>query len=444
MNESWERLRYLMINEAKKRSKRDKCYEYVEIKSFLSKPPISPKDIKISQSTKQNILNYIKNVNFSSSLTSLTRSKLKSKPKNKQNYHYKKGKIHQFVPTLIPRDAVGNEVISIQSLLQKFGYDSDILVGNIHPEMIHLCKNYNSIKDKFDADIIIYHHATGTKLLDSILDSKSKIVLIYHNITPSKYFEGINQDAAESSRFGRMQLDKLKNKTSLTFTHSEFSADELRKLGFTSVSVIPYLCDFSHLGKINDRIIKKHESFANILFVGRITPHKKIENIIKVFAYYHKCINSKSNLFIIGNYIGMEKYFKWLQYLVKKARLSNVYFENKLNDEELRSFYQLADVFLCMSEHEGFCVPLVESMKFGVPIIAYNSTAIPDTLDNSGILVNDETPEEIGEIIDLIVNDKNLREKIIQKQYQRLKFFDPQKGEFKFKEEILMLLKNES
>ncbi len=150
----------------------------------------------------------------------------------------------------------------------------------------------------------------------------------------------------------------------------------------------------------------------------------KLEDILKIFAYYNTCINSNSNLILVGNYSGAEKYYKWLHYLINESTLKKIHFFSKLDKKDLASLYNLANVYISMSEHEGFGVPLVESMYFGVPIIAYNAGAIKETLGDSGVLIDNKIPEEIGEIIDIILIDDTVRKKIIENQHQRLKDFD--------------------
>ena len=414
-----------LLNEAKKsRKKRKPNSKYENIKTFLENPKIRPTEVKIKTPSIK-MVNQIQSLKISSSLNSLIRSKLLRKSKKYQTNNLKKIKIHQLVPVLAPRDAVGNIVLSIRDILREAGYNSEIYVETIHPEMSHESKNFFSSGNKFEKDILIYHHATGSKLADAILDSSSKIIMIYHNITPEDYFKGINDDVAESNRLGREQLTKLKDKVALTITHSEFSSKELRRKGFSNVITIPFLIDFSSYDvKTDDELIKKFGNSVNMLYVGRFVPHKRIENIIKIFAYYNTCINSNSNLFLVGSYVGMEKYYQWLRYLVEHSKLSNVYFVTKLDDKELASYYKLADIYLSMSEHEGFGVPLVESMYFGIPIIAYNSSAVPDTLGDSGLVIDTENAEDVGELIHLVLNDKKLEQKIIQKQRERLKAFD--------------------
>ena len=426
--------------EAKKReTTRKPSSKYEKTKKILDNPQTSPADVKLKGLKGIKILNHLQNVKISKSIDSVLH--LKAKDSKTNDVNSEKISIHQVVPILAPRDAVGNEVLNIRNTLRESGYDSEIFVETVHPEMSSECKNYLSNKNHLNADLIIYHHAIGSKLADDLMNSSEKLVLFYHNITPEKYFEGVNEDIIKSIQVGREQLRKLKEQTILAISHSQFSSDELKSNGYSKIITIPFLIDFdNYKGPQNEKLIKKFGKSINILFVGRVVPHKRIENLLKVFAYYNFCINPNSNLLLVGNHIGSEKYYQWLRDIEKKSKLPNVHFVTKSDNVDLATYYQLAHVFVTMSEHEGFGVPLLESMFFGVPIIAYKSSAIPETLGNSGIQIQNEKPEEIAEIIDIIKSDHKLKNEIIEKQKLQLSTFDFEKTRKELVRNLQLLL----
>ena len=175
----------------------------------------------------------------------------------------------------------------------------------------------------------------------------------------------------------------------------------------------------------DSKIMKKFDDdYANFLFVGRLSPNKKQEDIIKTFYYYHKYINSNSRLFLIGSQAGAEKYHAQLQNLVTQLNLDNIHIMGRVDFKELLAYYKLADVFISMSEHEGFCVPLLESMYFGIPIIAFDSTAIPYTLKGCGVLFKEKQYEEVAELMNFLMDNRDLNHRIVEKQRKRLKEFD--------------------
>lgn len=327
-------------------------------------------------------------------------------------------------------DAVSNDAIEIRGALRRMGYDSEIFAKYIHPKVSKFVKPLKKYK-KSPENIVIYHFSLAgldvTEFVKTLSDIK---ILIYHNITPNDYFININDELYTMCRIGRDELKTLSKIAQIALGVSEYNKNELDINGFKNTGVLPILLDYSKYDLRPDKAVmeKFDDGFINLLFVGRISPNKKQEDLIKAF-YYYKKINPKSRLFLAGSYKGMEKYFNPLQAMVKRLSLKDVIFTGEVSFEEMIAYYRLSDIFLCMSEHEGFCVPLVESMYFKIPIIAYNSTAVPFTLANSGLLVNEKRYDEIAEMINLVIQDESLRNKIIKVQNERLKDFESTKIE---------------
>jgi glycosyltransferase involved in cell wall biosynthesis len=226
-------------------------------------------------------------------------------------------------------------------------------------------------------------------------------------------------------KIGRDELRNLTN-CSLCIGDSEYNRRELIEYGFNEErsDVLPIFLHYENYDgvDINDELYNRfNDGNINILFVGRVAPNKKIEDIIKAFGAL-KRIYKRSRLVIVGAKF-LNKYDNKLKNLVRNLNLTDVYFTDRVSLSDLKTYYRLATVFLCMSEHEGFCVPLIESMYFKIPIIAYNSSAIPYTLGNSGILVNKKNYLEIAELIQIVVEDNKLRNKIIKNQDKRLDYF---------------------
>lgn len=335
--------------------------------------------------------------------------------------------IHQILPSISYGDAVSNHAIEIRRILIELNYNSEIYAENIHPKMSNIARSiseYNKISSSLN--IILFHMAIGSDVSYFVKSLPDKKVLIYHNITPTKYFAGYNDELAALTQRGRQELNIFKDCVDLALGDSEYNRKELVKIGFKNTGVLPILIDFDKYNIASNRdVINEHdENCVNFLFVGRYVPNKRLEDVIKIFYHYKTHINPKSNLFLVGSHNGMEKYYLKLKKIVEMLDLDDVYFTGHVKFSDLLGYYRLADVFVCMSEHEGFCVPLLESMYFEIPIIAYNSTAIPYTLGDAGILVNKKNYQEIAEMVDIIINDSKLRDKIIKKQKERLCDFD--------------------
>jgi glycosyltransferase involved in cell wall biosynthesis len=204
----------------------------------------------------------------------------------------------------------------------------------------------------------------------------------------------------------------------LALGDSEFNRQELDALGFPVTGVLPVVPDFSHLAlPANDLIARQFDdAWTNIIFVGRVIPNKRIENLITFFAAYKTRFNPRSRLLLVGSSGGFERYLTMLQDLVSRLRLPDVHFTGHVSNEELAAYYDVADIFLCASEHEGFCVPLMEAFHRRIPVVAWARSAVPATMDGAGVLYDRADPEEVAALIDLVVSDLALQDRILAGQ----------------------------
>lgn len=344
----------------------------------------------------------------------------------------RKIKIIQVLPTMSYGDAVSNDAINIDKILKKNGYEAEIYAENIDKRMKDKVFKISKLKKVNKNDILIYHKSTGTDLSFLLEKYKCKKVMRYHNITPGKYLEQYNKYLYNLVEYGRKGLEYASKYFDYSLADSKYNKSELDELKYKNTITLPILIPFEDYRKEFDRkVIKKYsDGKKNILFVGRITPNKTQEDIIKSFYYYKNYVNKNSRLILVGNDNGFENYSDLLKKLIKELELENdVVFSGHVKFEEILAFYRVADLFLCMSDHEGFCVPLVESMFFEVPILAYNSSAIKDTLGNSGIIVNKKDYFLISELMNFILSDENIKKEIIKKQNKRLEDFQLEKIE---------------
>lgn len=338
-------------------------------------------------------------------------------------------KIYQIVPSLSYGDAIGNEVIAIDKVIKECGYTTIVLSDYVDPRINIQAKIYN--KNKFRSelsseDIVIYHKATGSHFSEDITEFKCRKIMIYHNMTPKEFFIPYNKRVALELENGVRQLENLKGYVDYVLADSEYNKLELEEIGFKcKIDVQPLIIDFEEYEKKpNEDIIKRYsDEGTNIIFTGRIAPNKKQEDVIKVFYYYKNYVDKNARLFLVGSYNGTEKYYAKLKGFVNELKLKDVYFTGHIPFKDILAYYKIADVFLCMSEHEGFCVPLLESMYFDVPIVAFNSSAIPYTLGDSGVLLDSKNYIEYSEVIRLIMEDSKYKKEIIEKQRNNLQRF---------------------
>ncbi len=336
-------------------------------------------------------------------------------------------RIIQMLPALAFGDAIGNDVLTINEALKEFGYEAEIYAAILDHRLPEgIASPIESYKCKKD-DIIFYHLSTGHDLNYQITEYPCRRIIMYHNITPAKYFHTYNMDAEKSCRDGLRAAKYLASKADLCIADSSYNKQDLLDMGYTCpIEVMPILIAFADFKKKpSASVINRYDDdWVNIVFTGRVVPNKCPQDVIAAFTYYKKYINPKSRLFLVGKNDLSISYRTKLENYIKALKVEDVYITGQVSFDEILGYYRIADIFLCMSEHEGFCVPLVEAMYFNVPVIAYDSSAIGDTLGGSGLLLQEKTPAVVAEAINLVMTDRELRDQIIKGQKQRLAFFD--------------------
>ena len=334
-----------------------------------------------------------------------------------------KPKIHQVLATLGYGDAIGHEVLAIQRVLRGAGFESDIFVQTADHRLEDLTRDYRDLLQTGDpSNILIHHSSIGSRASRIAYAVPDRQILIYHNITPPEFFVHVHEQLAEQCFKGRRELGIYPARVDLALGDSEFNRQELEGLGFDPTGVLPVVPDFSHLDvEPNDLFAGEFDDeWINILFVGRIIPNKRIEDVIRYFHAYQRHFNHRSRLLLVGSYGGYEKYLAMLQQLIARLGTSNVHFAGHVSDAELTAYYDIADLFLCASAHEGFCVPLVEAFYKQVPVVAYAATAVPSTMDGAGVLYTTQDPLEVSALVDAVIDNADLGDRIVRKQDEAL------------------------
>ena len=281
---------------------------------------------------------------------------------------------------------------------------------------------------KSSTDILIYHHSRGWQPgVQLVRELHCRRVIRYHNVTPAEFFARFSETEQAVSEQGRRELTDLATaQCELYLSASSFNMQELIATGADASRsfVVP---PFHHIDRLStiaadrETLEKYSGDLANILTVGRVVPHKNVHHLIEVFAHYHFDYNNKSRLIVVGKGgEGFSSYSKLLHRAVQRLGLTNaVVFTGGVSDEVLKAYYLVADAFVTVSEHEGFCVPLVEAMFMKLPITAYASTAIPETLGDAGIVWTERNPMLIAESIDRFVKDESVRTALGERGYRR-------------------------
>lgn len=338
--------------------------------------------------------------------------------------------IYQIIVTLAHGDAIGNNTQITGEIIKGLGYKTQIYAENF--EKIFSSKvvlPFDKMPTPHKDDIVIYQMCECSKINKILPEWNCKKIAVYHNITPPHFFHNFSPMQENYQHTGLYEIEQLKDCFDLVIAVSNFNKSDLISMGYSpwKIKVLPIILKMSDYKQTPDSAIinKYSDSCTNILFVGRIAPNKKIENIIRIFAYYKQHYDMTARLFLIGSFFNKE-YQKYLEKYINIIGVNDVIFCGHISFAEVLAFYSVADMFLCMSEHEGFCVPLVEAMIFDTPIIAYGTTAIPETLGGSGLLSDTNDPVFVAELMNKIREDVELRQQIVEGQRKRLHDFEPE------------------
>jgi L-malate glycosyltransferase len=329
------------------------------------------------------------------------------------------GRVHQVLATLGYGDAIGHEVLGIQRALQGAGYESEIFVETADRRLEHLTTDYREMVGAIAPDdVLIHHFSIGSRASRTAYALPGRMALVYHNITPPEYFLGVHKDLVKLCFRGRRELTAYVSRCELALGDSEYNRQELQNLGFHSTGVLPVVPDFAHLDLPPDTMTagRFDDGWTNVMFVGRVIPNKKFEDVIRAFHVYRTRHNPRSRLLFIGSYGGFEKYLAMLHALVARLGTPDVHFLGHVSNEELTALYDVADLFLCASEHEGFCVPLIESFYKRVPVLAYAATAVPATMDGGGVLYHKKDPFEVARLMAAVLDEADLEDRVIATQ----------------------------
>ena len=329
------------------------------------------------------------------------------------------GRVHQVLATLGYGDAIGHEVLGIQRVLRDAGYDSEIFVETADRRLEHLTTDYRDMVGAIGPeDVLIHHFSIGSRASRTAYALPGRMTLVYHNITPPEYFLGVHKDLVKLCFRGRRELTAYIARCELALGDSEYNRQELEDLGFAPTGVLPVVPDFTHLDLPPNTMTSEafDDGWINVMFVGRVIPNKKFEDVIRAFHVYRTRHNPRSRLLLVGSYGGFEKYLAMLHALVARLGTPDVHFLGHVSNEELTALYEVADLFLCASEHEGFCVPLIESFYKRVPVLAYAATAVPATMDGGGVLYETKDPFEVARLMDAILGDPDVEDGVVASQ----------------------------
>jgi glycosyltransferase involved in cell wall biosynthesis len=341
--------------------------------------------------------------------------------------------IHQFVPSFVPRDAIGTHVRAVRTLLRDMGIESDLYVGESREAAKGEVRDYHTYAGARPGQRtwLLYQLSTGSKMAEYLLARPEPKLVDYHNITPPDFFFPWEAHVGVELDHGRQQIPLLSGCTDLAFADSAFNEAELIEVGFPKTVVAPIFVDYASFDQgvdaaLLDRLLSAKRG-AHWLFVGRIAPNKCQHQVVKAFAAYQRLFDPHARLTLVGG-SSSHAYLTAIKNYVGALGLEDaVTLTGSVGQQVLAAHFKAADVFVCLSEHEGFCVPLLEAMHNRLPVVAYDASAVPETLGDGGLLLADKAPVSVAAAVDRVVHDAGVRDALVAAGQERLETFSTER-----------------
>jgi glycosyltransferase involved in cell wall biosynthesis len=345
-------------------------------------------------------------------------------------------RIDQALHILAFNDAIGTHVLFTRDVLRAAGFESDIYAGEVHPELKSEALPIEDLPlTTGPGSWLLFHHSIGSSAAEAVLKRRAPLLIDYHNITPAPLVDRWAPWVREELELGIDQLQLLALKAFFGVAHSFFTERELHAVGCERTAVVPPL--FSLEGRSPDgRSPARHsapadgvalaalrnekaDGGADWLFVGRISPHKAQHDIVKALVCARDLYDPKARLHLVGTSLG-DDYPRALERFATRLGIAGaVRMPGMVPSAVLSAYYETADVFVCLSDHEGFCVPVVEAMQRGVPVVAFDAAAVGETVGNGGIVLPEKSPVTVAAAAKRVVSDHELAKKMIELGHAR-------------------------
>jgi|WetSurMetagenome_2_1015567.scaffolds.fasta_scaffold133240_2 L-malate glycosyltransferase len=335
--------------------------------------------------------------------------------------------VNQWVPAAHRGDAIGDSARRVEALLRGMGYVSHLYAMTIDDDLRRVVRPFDH-PEASAGDVTIFHFALPSPMTPRFARLQRGRVLQYHNITPAHFFAPYDANLFRLARLGRQDLATLVGRVDLALGDSEYNRAELEQMGFTPTGVMPIAIDTSRITDAPRRPALEEvldDGLDNFLFVGRIVPNKKIEDYVRLAELYKRYVNVDYRFFFVGRYEGVPRYYATVRALMEQFEIppDRFIFTGPVPNEDLAAYFRMSRVYISLSEHEGFCVPLLEAMAADLPVLAYSAAAIPDTLGGAGVQFSPKDLEHAAELLGALNVDEDFRRRVIAGQRARLAEF---------------------
>jgi glycosyltransferase involved in cell wall biosynthesis len=349
-------------------------------------------------------------------------------------------RIDQWVPALHRGDAIGDSARLMRDAFRSWGHEADVWAPDIDEDLAGEGRPYSDFASVGSGagDVVILHYALPSRMSEDLRRFPGRRVLLHHNITPPEFFAPWDLEMVRICALGREQVAELRTEVDLALADSEFSRRELEDAGFPCTGVLPIFLDFARYREPPGPVLLRQldDERTNLLFVGRVAPNKREEDLIRLASFWKRFVSPAVRLVLVGRLPRRSTghglplrahYFDALQAFAYEEGLTpeEVLFTGHADHADLLACYAAADVFVSMSEHEGFGVPLVEAMLMGVPVLARRAGAVRGTLGEGGVTFEGRDLAEIAEMARLLAREGDLRSEVLAAQKRRLSAFAP-------------------
>lgn len=356
---------------------------------------------------------------------------------------------HQILVSGAPGDAITNQAFELRALLRRAGA-SEIFALHVHPAVsneIHDLRAYVRAAEPDHSDVLIYHASIGEPdVFGFLLARRERLVLVYHNISPSSAFRPYDEAFADLLDHGRNELALLRDRAMCALADSEFNASELRDLGYADVRHAPLIVDPAVLLGVEPDadLMRELEALDGpvILSVGQMLPHKRHDLTAQAFHVLGTYKDPRAHCFLVGS-IRTSGYGPVLRQYVRELNIPRLRLTGAVSLEQLAAYYRRANLFVTFSEHEGFCVPLLEAMAFNIPVVVRAQEAIVETAGDAALLltsgdgVGDLGPELCAEAMSEVLSNAELSNNLTARGRDRLTHFNPDRSRATFLSHLL-------
>ncbi len=349
--------------------------------------------------------------------------------------------VDQFIPSLAVHDAIGAHTLQLQSLAMEMGFASHLYVQNVAPQLASRARHYTAYRGG-RGHVLLYQASIGSSVADFLVGRPEPLLLSYHNITPAHMLEHWEPAVSAELDDARSELARLARRTTHAIADSGFNEAELRGLGYTSTSVSPPMIDPAAISMAPDAATVdwldhwRRTRGSVLLFVGRIIPNKAQHDLVRAFALYRALYDPGARLCLVGG-VSSPRYLAALRAQVQDLGLTDVVdFTGGVSGPELAAYYRGADVFVCLSDHEGFCVPVVEAMHHRLPVVGFDAGAVGETMGGAGLTLRSKSPALVATAVNRVLTDSRLRESLIAAGSRRAMSLSLDAGRSSYRSEL--------